>query len=90
MRQRYDTARTERALCNWIRRYVKLLRMQSREDPADGTRKVDAFSTDLLVQGQVSPATQNQAFNALILLYEQALERKWLRCVPLFGGKRAW
>lgn len=75
MRQRYDTARTERALCNWIRRYVKLLRMQSRENLADGTRKVDVFLTDLLVQGQVSPTMQNQAFNALILLCEQMLEQ---------------
>ena len=72
--QRY-ALRTERAYCDWVRRYVKFHRMRSREDLADGTRKVEAFLTHLAVEGQVAASTQNQALNALLFLYERVLEQ---------------
>ena len=71
--QRY-AIRTEKAYCDWVRRYVKFHGMRSRADLADGTRKVEAFLTHLAVAGEVSPSTQNQALNALLFLYEQVLE----------------
>ena len=72
--QRY-ALRTERAYCDWVRRYVKFHRMRSREDLADGTRKVEAFLTHLAVEGQVAALTQNQALNALLFLYERVFEQ---------------
>lgn len=39
-----------------------------------GKIEIEAFSTDLAVNRNVSPSTQNQAFNALLFLYEQVLE----------------
>ena len=72
--QRY-ALRTERAYCDWVRRYVKFHRMRSREDLADGTRKVEAFLTHLAVEGQVAASTQNQALSALLFLYERVLEQ---------------
>ena len=63
--------------------------MRSREDLADGERKMEAFLTDLAVRGKVAAATQNQAMNALVFLYN------WLRLqfaragIRLFGGTTA-
>ena len=61
MRVRRYALRTERTYCDWIRRYVKFHGMRSREDLAEGTRKVEAFLTHLAVVGNVAPSTQNQA-----------------------------
>jgi integron integrase len=66
--------RTERTYCDWVRRYVKFHGMKSREDLADGARKVEAFLSDLAVRGRVSASTQNQAFQALVFLYGRVLE----------------
>jgi Phage integrase, N-terminal SAM-like domain len=49
--QRY-ALRTERAYCDWVRRYVKFHQMQNRQDLTDGTRKVKAFLTHLAVEEQ--------------------------------------
>ena len=38
-----------------------------------GREEVEAFLTDLAVHGNVAPATQNQALNALVFLYRQVL-----------------
>jgi len=71
--------RTEKAYCDWVRRYVKFHGMKSRADLADGTRKVEDFLTHLAVVGKVAAATQNQALNALLFLYDRVLPRKALR-----------
>jgi len=39
-----------------------------------GNRDVEAFLTDLVVRRHVAGATQNQALNALVFLYQQVLE----------------
>src|SRR5678815_5208567 len=67
--------RTERAYCDWVRRFVKFHGMKSRADLADGARKVEAYLTHLAVKGNVAPATQNQAFQALLFLYNRVLEQ---------------
>ena len=54
---------TERAYLDWIKRYVHFHQMQQREDLAGGEAKIEAFLTDLAVNGQVAPATQNQAMD---------------------------
>jgi len=72
--QRY-ALRTERAYCDWVRRYVKFHGMKSREDLAAGKQKVEAFLTDLAVRGNVAASTQNQALQALLFLYGRVLEQ---------------
>jgi len=79
MRVRRYALRTERSYCDWIRRYVKFHRMASRAELAGGKEKVEAFLTDLAVNGKVAPATQNQALHALVFLYGQVLNE------PLHG-----
>lgn len=74
LRVRRYALRTERAYCDWVRRYIKFHGMKCREDLNEGTRKVESFLTDLAVKGNVAPSTQNQALNALVFLYEQVLD----------------
>ena len=75
LRLHHYAIRTERAYCDWVRRYVKFHGMKSREDLADGARKVEDFLTYLAVVDKVAASTQNQAFSALLFLYDHVLEQ---------------
>ena len=79
MRLRHYSIHTERAYCDWIRRYVHFHKMKSREDMTGGEAKIEEFLTHLAVNGQVAKSTQNQAMNALVFLYKKVLK------VPLEG-----
>ena len=74
MRLHHYSIHTERSYTDWIKRYIRFHQMRSREDLANGESKIEAFCTDLAVNGKVSPSTQNQAFNALVFLYRQVLK----------------
>ena len=86
--QRY-ALRTERAYCDWVRRYVKFHEMKNREDLAEGKAKVEAFLTDLAVRANVSPSTQNQALQALLFLYGRVLEQPLEKVDALRAERRA-
>src|SRR5215510_9833281 len=63
--------RTEDAYVGWIRRFIFF---QGIRHPAEmGAAEINQFLTDLAVYGQVSASTQNQAFSALLFLYQQVL-----------------
>jgi integron integrase len=64
---------TERSYVDWIVRFVRFHGMRSREDLFPAEPKIEAFLTDLAVHGNVAPATQNQAMNALIFLSKRVL-----------------
>jgi len=74
MRLHHYSIHTERTYCDWIKRYVLFHQMKSRDDLSDGERKIELFLTDLAVNKNVSPSTQNQALNALVFLYKQVLK----------------
>jgi predicted transposase YbfD/YdcC len=61
---------TERSYGDWIVRFVRFHGMRSREDLSPAEPKIEAFLTDRAVNGNVAPATQNQAMNALVFLYK--------------------
>jgi site-specific recombinase XerD len=64
--------RTEEAYVDWIRRYILF---HGQRDPREmRTPEVEAFLTHLAVQGNVAASTQNQAFSALLFLYQWVLE----------------
>lgn len=75
MRVRHYSIRTERCYCDWVRRYIRFHGMKLREDLFPGEEKVELFLSDLAVNGHVAVATQNQAFNALLFLYREVLDR---------------
>ena len=57
----------------WIVRFVRFHRMQSRADLVPAEAKIEAFLTDLAIQGNVAASTQNQAMHALVFLYKRVL-----------------
>jgi len=83
MRLHHYSLHTERSYVDWIKRYVQFHQMKNRDDLADAERKIEAYLTDLAVQGKVSASTQNQAMNALMFLYKRVLQ------VPLGGAINA-
>lgn len=74
MRLHHYSIHTERSYCDWIKKFVQFHQMKSRENLSNGEKKIEAFLTDLAVQGNVSASTQNQAMNALVFLYRKVLK----------------
>jgi integron integrase len=75
LRLHHYSIHTETSYVDWIKRYIRFHHMTRRDDLADGERKIEAFLTDLAVNGKVTPSTQNQAMNALVFLYRKVLEQ---------------
>jgi len=67
---------TENAYCDWVAKSIRFHKMQVRETLfVTPEKKVEDYLTYLVVQANVAASTQNQAFNALVFLYKQVLER---------------
>ena len=64
--------KTEKSYTGWVKRYILFHHKCHPQEM--GKKEIEAFLTYLAVEQNVSPSTQNQAFNALIFLYEQVLE----------------
>jgi integron integrase len=74
MRARRYSRRTEQAYVDWVRRFILF---HSKRHPRElGEDEIVEFLSHLAVKRKVSPSTQNQAFCALLFLYQQFLERK--------------
>ena len=74
MRVKHYSIRTEKAYVDWIKRYIFFHR--KRHPREMGAVEIEAFLTDLAVNGRVAASTQNQAFNALIFLYGKVLHQE--------------
>jgi integron integrase len=72
IRVRHDSLRTEETYVNWVRRCI--LFHQKRHPLEMGAAEINAFLTHLAVAGHVSASTQNQAFAAILFLYQKVLE----------------
>lgn len=74
LRYHHYAYRTEQAYCDWILRFIRF--HGSRTHPKDmGKAEIDSFLSHLATDLKVSASTQNQAFNALLFLYEKVLDR---------------
>ena len=74
MRLRQMSLRTEEVYVGWYRRYVKWAGL--RHPATMGAREIEAFLTELAMEGRVVATTQNQAMNALIFLYREVLKQE--------------
>lgn len=74
LRTRHFSLRTEEAYLGWMRRFI--LFHGKRHPQEMGGSEVAAFLNHLAVERGVAAATQNQALNGLLFLYEVVLERK--------------
>lgn len=73
IRIRHYSIRTEKTYVDWVKRFILF---HGKRHPKDLSEKdVAAFLSHLAVELHVSPATQNQALNALIFLYRSVIER---------------
>ncbi len=72
IRVKHYSIRTEEAYVSWIKRFI--LFHDKRHPKEMGSKEIEAFLTNLAVRGKVASSTQNQAFNAILFLYNQVLK----------------
>jgi integron integrase len=72
IRFKHYSIKTEYTYISWAKRYILF---HNKKHPKEmGKNEIELFLTHLATQENVSPTTQNQAFSALLFLYEQVLE----------------
>jgi integron integrase len=71
VRVRHYSPRTEECYVDWVTRFIRFHGL--RHPNAMGGPEIEMFLTDLAVNGHVSASTQNQAFCALLFLYQAVL-----------------
>ncbi len=72
IRVKHYSIRTENQYVLWIRRFILF---HGKRHPRElGAEAVEAFLSDLAVNGRVAAATQCQALSALLFLYRGVLE----------------
>src|SRR5215470_13828430 len=74
LRVKHYSLRTEELYLHWIRRFI--LFHQKRHPAEMGEEEIAAFLSHLAINRHVAASTQNQAFSALLFLYQQVLDRK--------------
>jgi integron integrase len=74
LRVKHYSIRTEQTYVDWIRRFILFHKKRHPEEM--GEEEIAAFLSHLAIQGRVAASTQNQAFSALLFLYQQVLDRK--------------
>ncbi|MGM0520285.1 MAG: phage integrase N-terminal SAM-like domain-containing protein [Campylobacterota bacterium] len=71
IRFKHYSISTEKTYVHWAKRYILF---HNKRHPRDmGKIQIEQFLTYLATKLNVSPTTQNQAFNAILFLYEQVL-----------------
>ena len=73
IRLRHLSYTTEKSYIGWIRRFIVF---HGKKHPQEMEEEhIVAFLSDLAVQRNCSPATQNHALNALVFLFRHVLNR---------------
>jgi len=71
IRVKHYSISTEKTYIHWNKRYILF---HNKKHPKDmGKTEIEQFLTHLAIDLNVSPATQNQAFNAILFLYTEIL-----------------
>jgi integron integrase len=74
IRTRHYSVKTEEAYIGWIKRFIFF---HNKRHPVEmGEREIAQFLSSLATESHISSSTQNQAFNALLFLYQEVLQRK--------------
>ncbi len=85
-RVRHYSLRTEDAYVDWIRRFILF---HGKRHPLEmGTLEINAFLSHLAVERSVAVSTQNQAFAAILFLYQKVLESDPGRIEGVIRAKR--
>jgi integron integrase len=86
IRALHYSRKTEQSYCYWIRFYIRFHR--NRHPSALDHRHVSQFLTFLAVRREVSAATQNQALNAIVFLYNRVLQQPLEQIKSVIRAKR--
>ena len=74
IRTRHYSEKTEKAYVHWIKRFIFFY---NKRHPAEMAElEIGQFLSSLATELRVSASTQNQAFNAILFLYDQVLGKK--------------
>src|SRR3989337_1841950 len=74
IRTRHYSPRTEETYVGWIKRFIFF---HDKRHPVEmSEQEIARFLSSLATESHVSSSTQNQAFNALLFLYQQVLQKK--------------
>jgi integron integrase len=78
--------RTEKTYVEWIRRFILF---HNKQHPKQmGKKEIESFLSYLVVQRNVAPSTQNQAFNAILFLFRQVLEMEMPENIQSIRSKK--
>ena len=72
IRLRGYSIRTEKTYASWIKRFI--LFHDKRHPQEMGKPEIEAFLSNLVMKRNVASSTQNQAFNAILFLYNHVLD----------------
>ena len=86
IRLKHYSIRTEEAYVSWIKRYIYFHNKRHQKDM--GRTEIEAFLTDLAVNGEVAASTQNQAFSALLFLYKKVLNKDVFKNIDALRAKK--
>ncbi len=74
IRTRHYSNKTEKAYVHWIKRYIFFHDKRHPLEMAES--EIAQFLSGLATERRVSASTQNQAFNAILFLYNEVLSKK--------------
>ena len=74
IRTRHYSDKTEKVYVHWIKRYIFFHNKRHPLEMAEP--EISQFLSGLATDGHVSASTQNQAFNALLFLYHEVLNKE--------------
>jgi len=87
IRTRHYSEKTEKAYVHWIKRFIFFY---NKRHPAEMAElEIGQFLSSLATELRVSASTQNQAFNAILFLYDQVLGKKIGLVSGVVRAKRA-
>jgi site-specific recombinase XerD len=86
IRLKGHSIRTEKAYVSWIKRYILFHDKRHPEDM--GKAEIEAFLSHLAMKLNVAPSTQNQAFNAILFLYDHVLQKDMPEDIDAFRAKK--
>jgi len=87
IRALHYSRKTEHAYCYWIRFYIRF--HKCRHPSELSAQHISQFLTWLAVHRQVSAATQNQALNAIVFLYNKVLDIQLERIEQVIRARRS-
>ena len=82
IRLKGHSIRTEKSYVSWIKRYILFHDKRHPEDM--GKAEIEAFLSHLAMKLNFAPSTQNQAFNAILFLYNHVLQKDMSEDIDAF------